>query len=82
MIRIEGTACLIQGDSEEIFKDLTGIILSVHKTVEDKCGKEAADQFIVNAGRAAMDSQAIEIGASIDLSGGVELIVNDRRKLL
>ncbi|MDO4486067.1 MAG: hypothetical protein Q4C46_05655 [Bacillota bacterium] len=55
MLMIKGAFCTVKGDGREIYEDIVRAILTVHSAVAKKEGKEYADEFIVAAGRDAMN---------------------------
>lgn len=53
MIKCNKGAVLVSGGAAQVLSELSVIIAAVHKNLADIIGKEAADEMIVRAGRAA-----------------------------
>lgn len=63
MLIIKGEMCTVMGDGKEVYKDLVKAIKTVHSAIAKAGSKEFADEFIVHAGRDAMNlnHEVIEI---------------------
>lgn len=63
MLIIKGEMCTVMGDGKEVYEDLIKAIKAVHSAVAKTESKEFADEFIVHAGRDAMNlnHEVIEI---------------------
>lgn len=63
MLMTKGEMCAVMGDGKEVYEDLIKAIKAVHSAIAKAGSKEFADEFIVHAGRDAMNlnHEVIEI---------------------